>query len=76
MMYLYNGYLFVLMFVDSYLEETMQYLLNALKGRERSSAFVAIGLLAVATDTGIKRHMSRVLEVVRQALPSKDMPQK
>lgn len=58
----------------------MQYLLNALKGRERSSAFVAIGLLAVATavatDTGIRRYLSRVLDVVRQALPSKDMPQK
>lgn len=64
------------MFLASYLEETMQYLMNALKGRERSSAFVAIGLLAVATDTGIRRYLSRVLDVVRQSLPSKDMPQK
>jgi len=60
----------------SYLEETMVYLLGTLKGREKSAAFMAIGLLALAIGPLIKRHLQKILEVVRQALPSKDAPQK
>jgi len=60
---------------DSYLEDTMTYLLNALKAREKSSvsaAFLAIGLLAQAIGPNIRRHLPRISEAVRLSLPVKD----
>jgi len=64
-------------FVTNYLDETLLYLLGSLrKDRERSAAFQAIGLLAVSVQQDINRHLPKIMEVIRAALPSKDMPQK
>jgi len=61
--------------LHSYLEDTMAYLLSALKAREKSSgsaAFLAIGLLAQAVGPTIKKHLPKISEAVRISLPVKD----
>ena len=65
------------MFTCSYLDDTMIYLLGCLRrDRERSAAFQAIGLIAVAVQTDINRHLKTVMEVVRTSLPVKDASQR
>jgi hypothetical protein len=54
----------------------MTYLLLVVKSREKSAAFVAIGLIAQAIGINIKRHLPKIMEAIRSALPSKDMSQK
>ncbi|XP_013416422.1 serine/threonine-protein kinase mTOR-like [Lingula anatina] len=64
-------------FVKGYLGETMSYLLGCLKNqRERSAAFQAIGLIAVSVKSEIKRHLPKLMDVIRQSLPAKDLTQK
>lgn len=64
-------------FVKSYLNEAMSYLLGCLRrDRERYSAFTAIGLLSVAVGPEIKLHIPRIMDVIRNSLPSKDTPSK
>ena len=46
------------------------------KERERSSAFQAVGLLAVAVKLEISPHLPKILEFVRQSLPHKELPHK
>ena len=60
-----------------YLDDTMLYLLGALKrDRERAAAFQAVGLIAVAVQSDISRHMPKIMDFIRSSLPSKDIPQK
>ena len=57
----------------------MSHLLASLKReREKSLAFQAIGLLAVSVELekDLKRHLPKIMEVIRTALPAKDMTQK
>ncbi|XP_077998557.1 serine/threonine-protein kinase mTOR-like [Glandiceps talaboti] len=64
-------------FVKKYLFDTMHYLLGSLKkDRERSSAFQAVGLLAVAVKTDISPHLHKILDIVKTSLPPKDLPAK
>ncbi|CAH1240669.1 MTOR [Branchiostoma lanceolatum] len=64
-------------FVQSYLTDTMSYLLGCLKKeRERSTAFQAVGLLAVAVRQEVIAYLNRILDVVRISLPSKETPHK
>ena len=51
----------------------MQYLLSSLRGREkdRSTAFITIGLIAVAVEDDIKPYLPRIMEVIRVSLPAK-----
>ncbi|XP_025831250.1 serine/threonine-protein kinase Tor [Agrilus planipennis] len=65
-------------FADKHLPVTMNYLLNTLKGREkeRSSAFVTIGLIAVALEDYIKPYVDKIMEVIKMSLPSRDTPTK
>lgn len=64
-------------FVKSYLNETMNYLLNCLKrDRERCNAFVSIGLLAVAVGNHIKPLLPKIMEVIKLALPANATPSK
>ena len=61
----------------SHADDTIIYLLGCLKrDKERSAAFQAIGLIAVAVQTDINHHLPRIMEVIRASLPSKDIPQK
>ena len=67
-----------LLFV-SFLDDTMTHLLGSLRReRERSLAFQAIGLLAVSVELekDLNRHLPRIMEVIKAALPAKDLPQK
>ncbi|KAF5280820.1 hypothetical protein FQR65_LT14927 [Abscondita terminalis] len=61
-------------FSENYLPIAMNYLLNSLKGREkeRSNAFVTIGLIAVAMKDLIKPYVSKIIEMIKFALPNRD----
>jgi len=57
----------------------MTHLLSSLKReRERALAFQAIGLLAVSVELerDLNRHLRRIMDVIKTALPSRDIPQK
>lgn len=65
------------LFSRTFLRDTIVYLLNALRrDKERPAAFQAVGLLAVAVKDNIFSYCTRIMEVVRSALPAKDLPQK
>ncbi|XP_071946239.1 serine/threonine-protein kinase mTOR-like [Antedon mediterranea] len=57
-----------------YLEETMAYFLGCLRReRERSSAFQALGLLAVAAKANISQeNVRKILDVIKTSLPNKE----
>uniref|UniRef100_A0A8C5B3T0 Serine/threonine-protein kinase TOR n=1 Tax=Gadus morhua TaxID=8049 RepID=A0A8C5B3T0_GADMO len=64
-------------FTDQYLADTMGYLLGCLKKeKERTAAFQALGLLVVAVRVEIQPYLSRVLEIIKAALPPKDFAHK
>lgn len=55
----------------------MDYLLACLRReRERSQAFLSIGLLAVAVGEPMIPYLPRVMEVIRASLPSNSTPSK
>lgn len=55
----------------------MCYLLGCLKKeKERTAAFQALGLLVVAVRTEIQPYLSKVLEIIKAALPPKDFAHK
>ena len=63
--------------VDQYLADTMGYLLGCLKKeKERTAAFQALGLLVVAVRAEIQPYLSKVLEIIKAALPPKDFAHK
>ncbi len=51
----------------------MVYLLSTLRGkdRDRASAFITIGLIAVAVEENIKSHLPKIMEFIRASLPAK-----
>ncbi|XP_015781821.1 serine/threonine-protein kinase mTOR [Tetranychus urticae] len=60
-------------FSSHYLSETMGYLLKSLNNnRERSQAFLALGLLAIAVSNSVKSYLPKILEAIRMNLPSKE----
>ncbi|XP_041377661.1 serine/threonine-protein kinase mTOR-like isoform X2 [Gigantopelta aegis] len=60
-----------------YLLDTMTFLLGTLKrDRDRTQAFLAIGLLAVSVQGEIFRLLPRIMEVIRSSLPAKDISAK
>ncbi|MGH0128951.1 UNVERIFIED_CONTAM: hypothetical protein FKN15_057794 [Acipenser sinensis] len=62
---------------DQYLSDTMGHLLGSLKKeKERMAAFQALGLLVVAVKTEIQPYLTRVLEIIKAALPPKDFAHK
>ncbi|XP_014662370.1 PREDICTED: serine/threonine-protein kinase mTOR-like [Priapulus caudatus] len=64
-------------FVSSYLSETMPYLMACVRReRERYTAFQAIGLLAVAVTADVRPYLRKIMEIIKQSLPSKDTPVK
>ncbi|CAG5108662.1 Similar to Mtor: Serine/threonine-protein kinase mTOR (Rattus norvegicus), partial [Cotesia congregata] len=65
-------------FNKEYRRETMNYLLMTLRGREkdRHAAFMTIGLIAVAIGDSIKPYLSKIMEVIKMSLPSKETPSK
>lgn len=55
----------------------MGYLLGCLKKeKERTAAFQALGLLVVAVRAEIQPYLSKVLEIIKAALPPKDFAHK
>uniref|UniRef100_UPI00358FB62C serine/threonine-protein kinase mTOR-like n=1 Tax=Myxine glutinosa TaxID=7769 RepID=UPI00358FB62C len=64
-------------FTQHYLGEAMAYVLSCLRReRERPLAFQAAGLLAVAVKTEVLPYLSRLLDIIRAALPAKDLAHK
>uniref|UniRef100_A0AAQ4QZI1 Serine/threonine-protein kinase TOR n=1 Tax=Gasterosteus aculeatus aculeatus TaxID=481459 RepID=A0AAQ4QZI1_GASAC len=64
-------------FTDQYLSDTMGYLLACLKKeKERTAAFQALGLLVVAVRTEIQPYLTKILEIIKAALPPKDFAHK
>lgn len=65
-------------FVNEFLPITMNFLLLTLKGREkeRAHAFITTGLIAVAVGDKIKPYVSKIMEVVKLALPNRETPSK
>ncbi|KAK6307934.1 hypothetical protein J4Q44_G00212050 [Coregonus suidteri] len=64
-------------FTDQYLADTMGYLLGCLKKeKERTAAFQALGLLVVAVRTEIQPYLTKILEIIKAALPPKDFAHK
>lgn len=58
--------------LPSPLATTMNYLLQSLRSKERSSdAFITIGLASIAVEGNIKSYLPKIMELVRSALPSK-----
>lgn len=54
----------------------MLFLLSTIRGRDRdqrTNAFVAIGLVAIAIEDHIKPYLARILDSIRSYLPSKVM---
>lgn len=52
----------------------MLFLLATIRGRDRdqrTNAFVAVGLVAIAIEDHIKPYLSKILELIRSFLPSK-----
>ncbi|XP_066259712.1 serine/threonine-protein kinase mTor [Euwallacea similis] len=65
-------------FVEKYLPSTMNYLCSILRGREkdRNSAFVTIGLIAVAVEEEFDPYVERVMELIKLSLPKTETPGK
>ncbi len=62
---------------DQYLQDTMGHLLGCLKKeKERTAAFQALGLLVVAVRAEIQPYLSKILEIIKAALPPKDFAHK
>ncbi|XP_075220340.1 serine/threonine-protein kinase Tor [Lycorma delicatula] len=65
-------------FVKQHFNPCLVYLLATLRGREkdRAAAFTAVGLIAVAVEHHIKPYLPKIMDVVKQSLPSKETPSK
>ncbi|KAF0036725.1 hypothetical protein F2P81_012037 [Scophthalmus maximus] len=64
-------------YCHQYLSDTMGYLLGCLKKeKERTAAFQALGLLVVAVRAEIQPYLSKILEIIKAALPPKDFAHK
>ncbi|KAM8927600.1 serine/threonine-protein kinase mTOR [Pelodytes ibericus] len=62
---------------DQYLPDTMNHLLSCVrKEKERTVAFMALGLISVAVRAEIRPYFSKILEHVKTALPPKDFAHK
>lgn len=66
------------LFVKNHLKNIVNYLLMALRSREkdRNIAFITLGFIAVAVEKDISAHIVKIMEVVKSSLPQKDTPNK
>lgn len=65
-------------FERQHLNNTVLYLLNTLKGKEkdRNMAFVTMGYIAVAVEEDIEVYLPSLIEIIKGVLPSKDASSK
>lgn len=64
-------------FVSKYLIQTVSYAEKLLQGKDhRYNAYLAVGILAMATGVEMQPYLRNVLASIRQALPAKDNPNK
>lgn len=55
----------------------MAYLMACVRReRERYTGFQAVGLLAVAVGSDVRPHLKKIMNIIKQCLPSKDTPVK
>lgn len=57
----------------SHLNSSMGYLLTTLrlKDKDRASAFITIGLIAVAVEEHIQPYLPKIMEFIRASLPTR-----
>lgn len=62
-------------FVRNHLKNTIGYLLHYLKGKdkERNYAFITVGFLACAVEKDIDKYLPRIMEMIKSALPLKEV---
>lgn len=66
------------LFVRDHLSSTINYLLSTLRGKERdrNQAFLTLGYIAVAVEDDIEPYLPSIFEIIKSALPSKEVPTK
>lgn len=66
------------LFIPNHLNSTIMYLLATLRGKEkdRNTAFVTLGYIAVAVEDEIEPYLPRIFEIIKATLPSKDIQSK
>jgi FKBP12-rapamycin complex-associated protein len=64
-------------FVSQYLVQTVAYVEKLLQGKDhRYNAYLAVGILAMATGAEMQPYLRNVMLSIRHALPAKDHPNK
>lgn len=65
-------------FVKRHLKITINHLMTTLKGKEKDKnfAFATIGYIAVAVEHDIEPYIPRIVDLVKQTLPSREFPTK
>lgn len=65
-------------FVKRHLKVTVNHLMATLKGKEKDKnfAFATIGYIAVAVEHDIEPYIPRIVDLIKQTLPSREFPTK
>ncbi|XP_045522064.1 serine/threonine-protein kinase mTOR-like [Pieris brassicae] len=65
-------------FARKHLKSTINHLITFLCGREkeRSLAFITLGLICVAVEDDIQHYLHRIIEIIKSTLPLKDVAKK
>lgn len=62
-------------FVKQHLSPVMNHIFNIIKNREkeRTKAFIAIGLIAIAIETDVEPFIERIMDIIKMHLPRTDI---
>ncbi|XP_052743299.1 serine/threonine-protein kinase Tor [Bicyclus anynana] len=65
-------------FARKHLKSTINHLITFLRGREKEKAmaFTTLGLICIAVEDDIKQYLPRIIEIIKQTFPLKDVPRK
>ncbi|CAH2267767.1 jg15184 [Pararge aegeria aegeria] len=65
-------------FARKHLKSTINHLITFLRGREKEKAmaFTTLGLICIGVEEDIKQYLPRIIEIIKQTFPLKDVPRK
>ncbi|CAH0725575.1 unnamed protein product, partial [Brenthis ino] len=65
-------------FTKKHLKSTINHLITFLRGREKEKAmaFTTLGLICIVVEDDIQPYLTRIIEIIKVALPLKDVPKK
>lgn len=65
-------------FARKHLKSTINHLITFLRGREKEKAmaFTTLGLICIAVEDDIQQYLPRIIEIIKQTFPLKDVPRK